>query len=68
MSVAIAFRCRRPVLSELGIPLLQLGEEVKALANQAAMKREVYGVGMDANIITASLQALISGVNRLLSD
>jgi 2-isopropylmalate synthase len=39
-----------------------------ALANQAAMKREVYGVGMDANIITASLQALISGVNRLLSD
>ena len=38
-----------------------------ALANQAAVKREVYGVGMDANIITASLQALISGVNRLLS-
>ena len=38
-----------------------------ALANQAAVKREVYGVGMDANIITASLQALISGVNRLLA-
>lgn len=30
-------------------------------------KRAVYGVGMDANIITASLQALISGVNRLLT-
>jgi 2-isopropylmalate synthase len=26
---------------------------------------ERYGVGLDGNIITASLQALISGVNRL---
>ena len=26
---------------------------------------ERYGVGMDANIVTASIRALISGVNRL---
>jgi 2-isopropylmalate synthase len=26
---------------------------------------ERYGVGLDSNIVTASLQALISGVNRL---
>ena len=28
-------------------------------------KAERYGVGLDSNIVTASLQALISGVNRL---
>ena len=27
--------------------------------------RECYGVGMDANIVTASIKALMSGVNRL---
>jgi len=32
------------------------------LASQGA---ERYGVGLDSNIVTASLQALISGVNRL---
>jgi 2-isopropylmalate synthase len=31
-------------------------------------KVERYGVGLDENIITASLKALISGVNRLLGD
>ena len=34
--------------------------------NHTNHQRDVYGVGMDANIITASLQALISGTNRLL--
>ena len=28
-------------------------------------ERECYGVGLDANIVTASLKALISGANRL---
>ena len=28
-------------------------------------ERECYGVGMDANIVTASIKALLSGVNRL---
>jgi len=28
-------------------------------------ERECYGVGMDANIVTASIMALMSGVNRL---
>ena len=27
--------------------------------------RECYGIGMDPNIVTASIRALISGVNRL---
>jgi 2-isopropylmalate synthase len=26
---------------------------------------ECYGVGIDGNIVTASLKALVSGVNRL---
>jgi 2-isopropylmalate synthase len=26
---------------------------------------ECYGVGLDANIVTASIKALVSGVNRL---
>ena len=28
---------------------------------------EVFGVGMDANIVTASIKALIGGANRLAS-
>ena len=28
-------------------------------------ERECYGVGLDANIVTASLKALVSGINRL---
>ena len=32
---------------------------------QAGNERECYGVGMDANIVTASIKALMSGVNRL---
>ena len=28
-------------------------------------EREYYGVGMDANIVTASIKALLSGVNRV---
>ena len=31
---------------------------------QTGTDRECYGVGMDANIVTASIKALISGVNR----
>ena len=31
----------------------------------AAGGGECYGVGMDANIVTASIKALVSGVNRL---
>jgi 2-isopropylmalate synthase len=30
--------------------------------------RDCYGVGMDANIVTASIRALLSGVDRLLGD
>mgnify|MGYP003633686875 FL=1 len=33
-------------------------------ANNQALK-EVYGVGIDSNIVTASMKALISGVNRM---
>jgi 2-isopropylmalate synthase len=28
-------------------------------------ERECYGVGIDANIVTASIKALVSGVNRM---
>ena len=30
-------------------------------------QRPVYGVGIDANILTASLKAVISGLNRALA-
>ena len=33
--------------------------------SQDAVDHDYYGVGIDANIITASIRALISGVNRL---
>ena len=33
-------------------------------ANDQGIK-EVYGVGIDSNIVTASIKALISGVNRI---
>ncbi len=32
---------------------------------QAGSERECYGVGMDANIVTASIRALVSGANRV---
>ena len=45
------------------------GEDAKACAFMEVMlagaERECYGVGMDANIVTASIKALISGLNRL---
>ncbi|MDR2111652.1 MAG: 2-isopropylmalate synthase [Candidatus Accumulibacter sp.] len=45
------------------------GEDAKACAFMELMladgDRECYGVGMDANIVTASIRALVSGVNRL---
>ena len=45
------------------------GGDAKACAfmevMQAGNERECYGVGMDANIVTASIKALMSGVNRL---
>ncbi|MDR3221490.1 MAG: 2-isopropylmalate synthase [Candidatus Accumulibacter sp.] len=48
------------------------GEDAKACAFMELMLagggRECYGVGMDANIVTASIRALVSGVNRLLGD
>jgi 2-isopropylmalate synthase len=28
--------------------------------------RERFGVGIDANIVTASVKALVSGINRLM--
>ncbi|HZX31122.1 MAG TPA: 2-isopropylmalate synthase [Rhodocyclaceae bacterium] len=42
------------------------GGDAKACAfvEIAADGRECYGVGMDGNIVTASLKAIISGVNR----
>ncbi|MFZ4535566.1 2-isopropylmalate synthase [Propionivibrio sp.] len=45
------------------------GGDAKACAfmevTQVGSERECYGVGMDANIVTASIKALLSGVNRL---
>ena len=35
---------------------------------QAGSERECYGVGMDANIVTASIRALLSGANRLVAN
>ena len=48
------------------------GEDAKACAFMEVMlaggEREYYGVGMDANIVTASIRALVSGVARLLGN
>ena len=48
------------------------GEDAKACAFVELMlaggERECYGVGMDANIVTASIRALISGADRLLKN
>ena len=65
-------------ISQLGIPLhvrsyeersMGKGEDARACAfvevAQNGGDRECYGIGIDANILTASLRALISGVNRL---
>jgi len=45
------------------------GGDAKACAfmevTQTSGDRECYGVGLDANIVTASIKALLSGVNRL---
>jgi 2-isopropylmalate synthase len=45
------------------------GGDAKACAfievTQSGSERECYGVGLDANIVTASIKALISGINRL---
>ena len=45
------------------------GGDAKASAfmevTQAGSERECYGVGLDANIVTASIKALVSGANRL---
>ena len=35
---------------------------------RAGSASECYGVGIDSNIVTASIRALINGVNRLLAD
>ena len=32
---------------------------------QAGSERECYGVGMDANTVTATIRALVSGANRV---
>ncbi len=67
-------------ISQLGIPLhvrsyeersMGKGEDARACAfvevAQNGGDRECYGIGIDANIVTASLRALVSGVNRLAS-
>jgi 2-isopropylmalate synthase len=67
-------------LSTLGISLqvrsyeersMGKGGDAKACAfmevTRADGERDCYGVGMDANIVTASIKALLSGVNRLPS-
>ena len=45
------------------------GGDAKACAfmevTQHGSERECYGVGLDANIVTASIKALVSGINRL---
>ncbi len=49
---------------------LGLGADAKAAATVeialAGISMSTYGVGIDANIITASIRAIFSGVNRLL--
>ncbi len=65
-------------LSSLGITLqvrsyeersMGKGGDAKACAfmeiTHNGSEREYYGVGMDANIVTASIKALLSGVNRV---
>ena len=65
-------------LGSIGIPVqvrsyeeksMGKGEDAKACAFMEVMlaggDRECYGVAMDANIVTASIRALISGVDRL---
>lgn len=65
-------------LSTLGITVqvrsyeersMSKGGDAKACAfmevTQNGNDRECYGVGMDANIVTASIKALLSGVNRV---
>jgi len=65
-------------LSKIGIALqvrsyeersMGKGGDAKACAFmevvQNGSERECYGVGMDANIVTASIKALMSGINRL---
>lgn len=67
-------------INQLGIPLhvrsyeersMGKGEDARACAfvevAQNGGDRECYGIGIDANIVTASLRALVSGVNRLAS-
>ncbi len=48
------------------------GEDARACAFMEVMlaggERECYGVGIDANIVTASIRALASGVARLLAN
>ena len=48
------------------------GGDAKACAfievTQAGSERECYGVGLDANIVTASIRALLSGANRLVAN
>jgi len=68
-------------LSKIGVALqvrsyeersMGKGGDAKACAfmevTQNGSERECYGVGMDANIVTASIKALMSGVNRLCSN
>lgn len=38
------------------------------LSDSGGQGGERYGVGMDANIVTASLRAIVSGINRLQPD
>ena len=65
-------------LSKLGIRLevrsyeersMGKGEDARACAfmevMQAGGERECYGVGIDSNIVTASIRALVSGANRI---
>ena len=65
-------------INSIGIPLhvrsyeersMGKGGDARACAfvevAQNGGERECYGIGMDANIVTASIRALISGANRL---
>lgn len=65
-SVGIAVQVRSYEEKSMG-----KGEDAKACAFMEVMlaggDRECYGVGMDANIVTASIRALLSGVARLMS-
>jgi 2-isopropylmalate synthase len=47
------------------VPMGESGQACAFVEMAATGKGEVFGVGIDSNIVTASIKAIISGINRL---